>query len=128
MLIASSTAIIATATNVTDPDSALTRFHRGDGAAGDDDPRKENRLRRDGRDDVGTVSTKAHRSALGRDGSGGIRAVVATRCQACGLPGRVDAPDVHSNCGETRCAQQQHRDQARNPERRFDRGTADLAA
>ncbi|BBY94278.1 hypothetical protein MGALJ_39470 [Mycobacterium gallinarum] len=127
-MIARSTAIIATATNVTDPDSALTRFHRGDGAARDDDPRQENRLRRDGRDDLGAVTTKVHRSALGRDGSGGIRAVVTTRCQACCLSGRIDAPDVHRHRGEARCAQQQHRDQARDAKRRFDRGTADLAA
>lgn len=127
-MIARSTAIIATATNVTDPDSALTRFHRGDGAARDVDPRQENRLRRDGCDDVGALTAKLHRSTLGRDGSGGIRAVVTTRCQACGLPGRVDASDVHRNCDKARCAQQQHRDQARNPERRFDRGATDLAA
>jgi hypothetical protein len=127
-VIASSAAIIATATSVTDPDSALTRFHRGDSLARDGDPWQENRLRRHGRDDVGAVATKVHRSTLGRDGSDGIRAVVTTSRQACGLPGRVDASDVHRNCGEARCAQQQHRDQTRNAERRLDRGTADLAA
>jgi hypothetical protein len=123
-----STAIIATATNVTDPDSALTRFHRGDSPPRDGDPRQENRLRRNGRDDVGAVATKVHRSTLGRDGSDGIRAVITTSRLSCGLPGRVDASDVHRHRGEARCTQQQHRDQTRDAERRLDRGTAGLVA
>ncbi len=72
------------------------------------------------------VAAKVHHRALRRDGTCGVGPVVATRSQASRLPGRVDASDLHRHRGETRRAQQQHDDQARNAKRRLDRGTADL--
>src|SRR5215218_8950479 len=127
-VIASSTAIIATATGVAEPASALRRLHRGDSPSRDGDARQERRFRRYGGDDVFAVGPKLYRRAVWRDGTGGLRSVDAAGGQTGRFPGRVDTSDVHRHRGEARRAHQQHDDQARDAERRLDRGTADIAA
>jgi hypothetical protein len=122
------TVIIATATTVTEPRSPLTRLRRGNSVSRDGDTRQERRTRRDRDDDVITVATKMNDRTLRRDGPGGAGSVIAPRRQPCRLPGRIDAADLHRHRGEARRTHQQHNDKACDPERRLDRGAADLTA
>jgi hypothetical protein len=77
---------------------------------------------------VCAITAKVYRRIVGRDGTGRVGSVVASRCKARGLPGRVDTSDLHRHGGEAGRTHQQDGDQTRDAERRFDRGTADLAA
>ena len=121
-MIASSTAIIATATRLAEPRSAHARLECRHCFRRDGEPRQQLRPCGDPRDHQRAVAPQLQRRALRSDALSGIRrgTVVAAGRQPSGLPGGVDTAHLHRHRGEPGHAQHQHDDQRGDGERRLD--------
>ena len=129
MVIASKTAMIATANRLAEPRSARTRFGRRDRLSCDGDARQERRPRGDPGDDELAIATYPHGRPVGCDALCGIgcRAIIAARREPSSLTCGVDAPHLHRHGGEPRRAQDEDGDEGSDRERRLDSDTTGRA-
>jgi hypothetical protein len=101
-VIATNTAIIATATRLAEPRSAWTRFGRCDRFRCDGDARQQRRARSDSGDDQLPVTPQQHRGPVGRNTlrCNGSRTIVTARRETGGLTCGVDTTNLHRYRGE----------------------------
>ncbi len=102
MVIASNTAIIATATRLAEPCSPRAGFGRGDRLRRDGDARQQRRVRGDPGDNELAIAPQPHGGPFGRNAlrCTGCRTVITTRREPSGLPRGVDATHLHRHRGE----------------------------
>jgi len=126
MVNASSTAIIATATNVAEPRSSLARLDSSDRVGADRDARQKDRMRGDGRDRqpafLSQLKLRAARSDALRCLQRGP--VIAARRKTCRLTRGIDTPNLHRQRCETGRAPHQNDDQRGDRERSLNSGRA----
>ena len=123
-------AIRIAANTVAAPRSSRARLGGRDGVGSDGDARQQPGVAADCRDDEAAVATELQRRPGRSDPAGrGHRArLVAAGRQPRRLPGSVDAADLHRHRGEAAGADNEHRHQRGDGNRRFDGGETGVTA
>lgn len=123
----SSTATIAAATTVAEPRSSAG-FGRHNPLRRNDHRRQQPGPHGDRGDDDGAVTAQLHLRPTGRDAPGHVdcRALVTAGRQPGCFAGGIHTAHLHRHRADTGQAQDQHGNQSRNPQRRFDGARAGI--